>query len=84
MLAYVGCIAGAAPRAVYFGQLQAAGLGEIEVLNDVDSLSRWAEAAPEEARALAERTGVKPEDVAGQGPVGDLPSAQAELSRVFA
>jgi arsenite methyltransferase len=66
VLAYVGCIAGAAPREVYFGQLQAAGLGEVEVLNDVDSLSLWAEAAPEEAKALAERTGVKLEEVLGK------------------
>ena len=66
VLAYVGCIAGAAPRELYFGQLQAAGLGEVEVLKDVDSLSLWAQAAPEEARALAERTGVAPEEVLGK------------------
>ncbi len=66
VLAYVGCIAGAAPREVYFGQLQAAGLGEVEILKDVDSLKLWAEAAPEEAKALAERTGVKPEEVLGK------------------
>jgi SAM-dependent methyltransferase len=62
VLAYVGCIAGAAQREVYFGQLQAAGLGEIEVLKDVDSLTQWAQ----EARTLAERTGAKVEDVAGK------------------
>jgi arsenite methyltransferase len=66
VLAYVGCIAGAAPREVYFGQLQAAGLGEVEILSDVDSLSQWAEAAPGEAKALAERTSVKPEEVMGK------------------
>ena len=66
VLAYVGCIAGAAPRDVYFDQLRAAGLGEVEVLSDVDSLRQWTEAAPEEAKALAERTGVKPEDVLGK------------------
>ena len=62
VLAYVGCIAGAAQREVYFGQLQAAGLGEIEILEDVDSLSQWAD----EAKAISERTGVKPEDVVGK------------------
>lgn len=66
VLAYVGCIAGAAPREVYFEQLRAAGLGEVEVLGEVDSLEQWTAAAPEEARALAARTGVKPEDVLGK------------------
>ena len=61
ILAYVGCIAGAAQREVYFGELQAAGLGEIELLKDVDSLSQWTE----EANALAERTGVAVEQVIG-------------------
>ena len=51
--AYVGCIAGAEPREDYFGQLAGAGLGEVEILKDVDSLKLWAEAAPEEAKALA-------------------------------
>jgi len=66
VLAYVGCIAGAAQREAYFGQLQAAGLGEVEILRDADSLSQWADSAPEEATALAERTGVKPEEVLGK------------------
>ena len=66
VLAYVGCIAGAALRDVYFDQLRAAGLGEVEVLSDVDSLRQWVEAAPEEAKALADRTGVKAEDVLGK------------------
>jgi SAM-dependent methyltransferase len=66
VLAYVGCISGAAPREVYFGQLQAAGLGVVEVLADVDSLEQWTAAAPEEAKALAERTGVRPEEVLGK------------------
>jgi SAM-dependent methyltransferase len=62
VLAYVGCIAGAAQREVYFGQLQAAGLGEVEILKDVDSLSQWTQ----EAKTLSERTGIKPEDVVGK------------------
>jgi arsenite methyltransferase len=66
VLAYVGCIAGAAPRDVYFGQLRAAGLGDVEMLADVDSLEQWTAAAPAEAKALAERTGAKPEDVMGK------------------
>jgi arsenite methyltransferase len=66
VLAYVGCIAGAAAREVYFAQLREAGLGEVEVLSDVDSLAQWAQAASEESRALAERTGVRWEEVAGK------------------
>jgi arsenite methyltransferase len=66
VLAYVGCISGAAQRETYFGQLRAAGLGDIEILQDVDSLTQWAAAAPEEARALADRTGVDPAEVAGK------------------
>jgi arsenite methyltransferase len=66
VLAYVGCVAGAALREVYFGQLRDAGLGDVQVLGDVDSLEQWAAAAPEEAKALAVRTGVKPEEVMGK------------------
>jgi hypothetical protein len=66
VLAYVGCIAGAAQREAYFAQLQAAGLGDVEILRDADSLSQWADSAPEEAKALAERTGVTPDEVLGK------------------
>jgi arsenite methyltransferase len=66
VLAYVGCIAGAAQRETYFGQLRAAGLGDVEILQDVDSLTQWAAAAPEQAQALADRTGVSPAEVAGK------------------
>jgi arsenite methyltransferase len=66
VLAYVGCIAGAARREAYFGQLRAAGLGDVEMLQDVDSLTQWAAAAPEEAQALADRTGVSLAEVAGK------------------
>jgi SAM-dependent methyltransferase len=66
VLAYVGCIAGAAQRETYFGQLRAAGLGNVEILQDVDSLKQWAAAAPDEAQALADRTGVSPAEVVGK------------------
>jgi SAM-dependent methyltransferase len=66
LYAYVGCIAGAAQRADYFGQLAAAGLGEVEILRDFDNLEVWIQAAPAEAQALIERTGVKPDDVKGK------------------
>ncbi len=66
LLAYVGCVAGAAQRETYFGLLRAAGLGEVEVLRDVDALMTWAETAPAEAQALADRTGVLPGELAGK------------------
>ncbi len=66
VLAYVGCVAGAALRETYFAQLQSAGLGAVEVLRDVDSLAQWAAAAPEEVRSISERTGVSQSEVAGK------------------
>jgi ubiquinone/menaquinone biosynthesis C-methylase UbiE len=64
--AYVGCVAGAALREDYFRQLRDAGLGEAEILKDVDYLAELKEAAPDEAEALLERTGVSWKDMAGK------------------
>lgn len=66
LYAYVGCISGAALRETYFGQLRAAGLGEPTLLKDVDQLAAMAEAAPAEASALLERTGVSLDEVKGK------------------
>jgi SAM-dependent methyltransferase len=63
--AYVGCVSGAMLRDEYLGLLRAAGF-EVELLKDVDYLASMEEAAPEEARALLERTGVPREQVAGK------------------
>lgn len=65
VLAYVGCVAGAETRERYFGQVTAAGLGEIEVLRDVDFLDSLLAAAPEEVEELSRRTGVPVESVRG-------------------
>jgi len=64
--AYVGCVAGAALREDYFGRLREAGLGEAEVLKDVDYLAGLRATAPDQAEALLERTGVRWEEVAGK------------------
>ena len=64
--AYVGCVAGAGGRADYFGMVEGAGLGEVEILKDVDYLAAIREAAPEEVEALCARTGVGPEELAGK------------------
>ncbi len=66
LLAYVGCVAGAELRADYFRMIEAAGLGEIEVLRDVDGMVLLGGELPEEAAALLERTGVDPEELRGK------------------
>jgi SAM-dependent methyltransferase len=66
LLAYVGCVSGAMQRGPYFGLLEAAGLGKIEVLKDVDYLAAVAGTLPEEAEALLDRSGVKPEELLGK------------------
>ncbi len=64
--AYVGCISGAALRNDYFRLVESAGLREVTVLRDVDSLALFSSAAPDEAQALLERAGVLPEEIAGK------------------
>jgi arsenite methyltransferase len=66
LYAYIGCIAGAAQRGDYFAWLEAAGLRQVELLRDFDNLAVWARAAPAEAQALLERTGVTADEVAGK------------------
>jgi SAM-dependent methyltransferase len=65
LLAWVGCVAGAERRDVYFGRLADAGLDQIEVLRDVDYAVSLAQAAPAEAEALLGRFGLTVEDVRG-------------------
>jgi len=62
--AYVGCVSGAAQRDTYLGWLAAAGLGDVEILRDVDFLAGMREAAPEEADELLRRSGVVWADLA--------------------
>ena len=65
VLAWVGCVAGAAMREDYFRMVTAAGLSEVTLLKDEDSLKALAEVAPEEAAALVERSGVPRENLLG-------------------
>ncbi|HVT16017.1 MAG TPA: arsenite methyltransferase [Thermoanaerobaculia bacterium] len=68
LLAYVGCVAGALQRETYFAMVRAAGLGDLEVLRDVDYLAALAavgENLPAELRELAELAGVAAADLAG-------------------
>ena len=65
LYAWVGCVAGAMRREDYFAALAAAGLGDIEVLRDVDYVGILADKMPDELAALSERTGVPLESVRG-------------------
>ncbi len=65
LLGYVGCISGAEQKSCYFSGLAEAGLGDIEVLRDVDYLETMLTTMPEEVEALLARTGTKLDDVKG-------------------
>lgn len=56
--AYVGCISGAAMREAYFGMLKEAGLGDIEIVKDIDYGAVVIEHARDEAERLAAKAGV--------------------------
>lgn len=63
--AYIGCISGAAMRDDYFGMLKSAGLGEVEVLKDIDYGAVVIEHARAEAERLAAKAGLKLDDLRG-------------------
>lgn len=63
--AYVGCISGAAMREKYFGMIEEAGLGEIEVLKDVDYGAVVIDHARPEAERLAAKAGVSVDSLRG-------------------
>jgi arsenite methyltransferase len=65
VLAYVGCVAGAERRERYFEMLNEAGLGEVEILKDVDFLEMTERASPAEVLSLMEQAGVEREEVEG-------------------
>jgi arsenite methyltransferase len=63
--AYVGCISGAALRTDYFAMIEAAGLGEVEVLKDIDYGAVVIDHAPAEAARLAAKAGVEVDSLRG-------------------
>jgi len=65
VLAYVGCIAGALPRARYFGMITAAGLAEVTIFKDVDYLASGGYAMPEGLEARMKEAGVTADDLKG-------------------
>ena len=66
VFAYVGCVSGAMERRPYFALLAEAGLTEIEVLRDVDSLAAVAAAEPAWLAELVARTKVDLAEVSGR------------------
>jgi len=64
--AYVGCVSGAMQRNDYFGAVEAAGLGSVEILKDVDYGAGVMEAVPDEAKRLFESSGASVGDVIGK------------------
>ena len=65
VFAWCGCVAGASDREQYLALVEAAGLGDVEVLKDVDYLGSLAKVAPEEADAMLAGWGVTREDLDG-------------------
>ena len=65
VLAYVGCVAGAERRERYFEMLTNAGLGEVEILKDVDFLEMTEKASPAETVSLMEQAGISRGEVEG-------------------
>jgi len=63
--AYVGCIAGASMRESYFAMLKDAGLGDIEVVKDIDYGDVVIDHARPEAERLAAKAGVSVDSLRG-------------------
>jgi len=65
VLAYVCCVSGAEQRESYFKMLADAGLGDVEVIKDVDFLEMTEKASPAEILAIMEATGISKDAVSG-------------------
>ena len=65
VMAYDGCGAAAERREKYFETLNTAGLGDVEILKDVDFLQLTEEASPAEVVSIMEETGIERKDVEG-------------------
>ena len=65
VLAWCGCVSGAAPRAEYFRLVDEAGLREVEVLKQEDYAASMAQIASDQAQSLMERWGVTREALEG-------------------
>jgi len=65
VLAWCGCVSGAAPRQEYFRLIEAAGLRDVEILKEEDYAASVAQIASDQAQSLLERWGVTRESLEG-------------------
>ena len=65
VLAHGGCVSGAMQRETYFGMLRDAGLGDIEIVKDVDFIASVADSLPKEINAAMEKLGLNSDDLKG-------------------
>ena len=65
VMAYVGCISGAVQRGDYLAMLTAAGLGDIEIVKDVDFIASVADSLPKEINSAMEKLGLAGDDLKG-------------------
>jgi SAM-dependent methyltransferase len=65
VFAWCGCVAGASDRREYLAMVEAAGLGEVEILKDEDYLASLASVAPQEADTMLAGWGVTRADLDG-------------------
>ncbi|HKQ98295.1 MAG TPA: methyltransferase domain-containing protein, partial [Candidatus Polarisedimenticolia bacterium] len=65
VLAWVGCIAGAAPRADYFAAIAEAGLSDVRLHADFDYLAKVPGAIPETLQERMELAGLDPAALRG-------------------
>jgi SAM-dependent methyltransferase len=63
--AYVGCVAGAVQRDTYLAMLADAGLGDIEVVKDVDFLATVKDSIPDEIAVAMDELGLTADDLEG-------------------
>jgi ubiquinone/menaquinone biosynthesis C-methylase UbiE len=66
LLAYVGCVAGAMHRDAYFALVREAGLGNVEILKDIDYMATAKYAIPEDLQGAMGRAGLRPADLTGK------------------
>jgi len=65
VMAYVGCVSGAIQREDYLAMLGEAGLGDIEIVRDVDFLATVADSLPKEITTAMADLGLEADDLKG-------------------
>ena len=65
VMAYVGCVSGAIQRGGYLAMLTDAGLGDIEIVKDVDFIATVADSLPKEIGTAMDELGLSSDDLKG-------------------